>query len=237
MSSETSAPRLSRRGFLALAGYGLTAAGLAGLGLAAPARAATPITLPALPFAESALDPYISARTISFHYSRHHAGYVNKVNAALEGSPLAGDDLEDIIRQSASDPALSGLFNNAAQVWNHTFFWNSMKPGGGGTPSGDLAGRIDADFGNLEEFKKAFAQAASSQFGSGWAWLVEAGGKLMVTKTANADTPLVHDQNALLTLDVWEHAYYLDYQNRRGDYINAWLDHLVNWDFAAARLG
>ena len=189
--------------------------------------------LPNLPFASDALEPHISANTLSFHHGKHHNTYVTNLNN------LAGDtdkNLEDIIRESAGDPGKAGVFNNAAQVWNHTFYWNSMKPGGGGAPSGGVASGIDAAFGSLDKFKEEFKNAAVTQFGSGWAWLVVDGGTFKIVKTANADTPIVGGQIPLITCDVWEHAYYLDFQNRRPDYAQAFLDHLVNWDFAASNL-
>jgi len=193
-------------------------------------------TLPELPYAKDALAPHISAETLGFHHGKHHAAYVSKMNAAIEGTAKADLPLEDLIRATASDGD-QGLFNNAAQTWNHTFYWNSMTPKGGGAPKGDLAERIDRDFGSLEGFRKAFADAGATQFGSGWAWLIVRGGKLEVRKTLNAETPLTEDGAVpLLTMDVWEHAYYLDYQNRRPDYIETFLDKLVNWDFAAENL-
>lgn len=196
-----------------------------------------PISLPDLPYAKDALAPHISAQTLDFHYGKHHAGYVTKLNGMIEGTDLAAASLEDIIHASAGESAKSGLFNNAAQIWNHTFYWNSMRPDGGGTPTGELATLIDRDFGSFEAFAEAFATAGAGQFGSGWAWLVLANGKLEVRKTLNAETPLTEDGvTPLLTMDVWEHAYYLDYQNRRPDYIGTFLEKLVNWDFAAANL-
>ena len=194
------------------------------------------LELPALPYAENALDPHISARTLEFHHGKHHATYVTNANNMIKDTDLADKSLEDIVRAAAGDAEKAGLFNNAAQVWNHTFFWNSMSPAGGGAPSGDLAGRIDADFGSYDAFCEAFIQAAVTQFGSGWAWLIEENGKLAVTKTANADTPLAHGQKALLTVDVREHAYYLDWQNRRPDFVKCYLDNLVNWEFAESNL-
>ena len=192
--------------------------------------------LPDLPYANNALDPHISARTLEFHHDKHHASYVKKLNGLVENTPLASQSLEGVIKAVASDASKAGVFNNAAQVWNHTFYWHSMKPGGGGTPSGDLAAKIDADFGGFDKFAESFKTAGATQFGSGWAWLVLDGGKLKVAKTANADLPLAHGQTALLTVDVWEHAYYLDYQNRRPDYLSTFLDSLANWDFAAENL-
>ncbi|MCB1322114.1 MAG: superoxide dismutase [Leptospiraceae bacterium] len=195
------------------------------------------ITLPDLPYAKDALAPHISANTLDFHYGKHHNAYVTKLNDAINGTDLAGASLEDIIKKTAGDSARSGIFNNAAQVWNHTFYWNSMKPGGGGAPSGAIGDKINAAFGSFDKFKEEFKNAAATQFGSGWAWLIEDGGKLAVMKTLNADLPLAHGKKALLCIDVWEHAYYLDYQNRRPDYITTFLDHLVNWDFANQNLG
>ena len=194
------------------------------------------ISLPALPYAENALDPHYSARTISFHYGKHHKTYVDNLNKLIAGTPLESKSLEEIITASAGDSSKAGLFNNAAQVWNHTFFWNYMRPGGGGSPKGDPAARIDSTFGSYEKFAEQFKAAAVGRFGSGWAWLVLDGGALKITSTANADTPMAGKQTALLTVDVWEHAYYLDYQNRRPDFVQAFLDHLVNWDFVAANL-
>ena len=194
------------------------------------------ITLPALPFAKDALEPHIKASTLDFHYGKHHNAYVTNLNKLIESTPLADKSLEDIIKAVASDASKAGVFNNAAQVWNHTFYWNSMKKDGGGKPTGALLSKITADFGTFEAFCEAFTQAATTQFGSGWAWLVLKDGKLQVMKTGNADTPLVHGAKALITIDVWEHAYYLDFQNRRPDYIKTFLEKLANWDFAAANL-
>ncbi|MCR9140753.1 MAG: superoxide dismutase [bacterium] len=194
------------------------------------------ITLPELPYAQNALEPHITANTLSFHYGKHHNAYVTNLNKMLEGSPLANESLEKIITEVKGDASKAGIFNNAAQVWNHTFYWNSMKPNGGGQPTGELADRINKDFGSYEKFAEEFKTAAATQFGSGWAWLVEDGGKLAVMKTANADLPLAHGKKALLTIDVWEHAYYLDFQNKRPDYIGTFLDKLVNWDFASQNL-
>jgi Fe-Mn family superoxide dismutase len=194
------------------------------------------ITLPELPYAEDALEPVISMNTLSFHHGKHHKAYVDKTNELIQGTPLEGKELEEVIKTAASNPAQKVLFNNAAQVWNHTFYWNSMKPGGGGVPQGELAKLIERDFGSFDAFKKEFKQAGATQFGSGWAWLVLDGDKLKITGTANADLPLVHNQKALLTADVWEHAYYLDFQNRRPDYLTAFLDQLANWEFAEKNL-
>ena len=194
------------------------------------------IILPALPFKANGLEPYITANTLSFHHGKHHQTYVTNLNNLIQGSDLADASLEEIILASANKPEKVGIFNNAAQVWNHTFYWNSMKPNGGGTPSGAIAAKINEDFGSFEAFVDAFKNAGLTQFGSGWAWLVLEEGKLKITKTANADTPMAHGQKALLTVDVWEHAYYLDYQNKRADYLDIFLKHLVNWDFANANL-
>ncbi len=194
------------------------------------------IDLPALPYAKNALDPHMSERTFDFHYEKHHAAYVNNVNNMIRDTALEGKSIEDIVADVAGDDHRAGLFNNAAQVWNHTFFWNSLSPSGGGAPSSEIGKRIDADFGSYESFREAFSQAAITQFGSGWAWLIDDGGKLDVVKTANADTPLAHGKKALLTIDVWEHAYYLDYQNKRPVFIDAYLDHLANWEFAEQNL-
>ncbi|MEN2980144.1 superoxide dismutase [Tistrella bauzanensis] len=193
--------------------------------------------LPALPYDKTALEPHISAQTFEFHHGKHHNTYVVNLNKLVEGTDLADASLEDIIVKTRGDASKAGVFNNAAQVWNHTFFWNSMKPNGGGAPTGELAKRIEADFGSLDKFKDAFKTAATTQFGSGWAWLVVKDGTLDVVKTGNAETPVGTGATPLLTLDVWEHAYYLDYQNRRPDFIQSYLDNLVNWDFAAANLG
>jgi Fe-Mn family superoxide dismutase len=189
-----------------------------------------------LPYAKSALEPHMSAKTIEFHHGKHHQAYVTNLNNLVKNTPLAAKSLESIIRETAKDTSKAGIFNNAAQVWNHNCFWSSMKPVGGGAPVGDLASRIDRDFGSLEKFKELFQQAAMGQFGSGWAWLVADKGDLKIVKTANAMTPIVEGQVPLLTCDVWEHAYYLDYQNRRPDFVRAFLDQLVNWDFAARNL-
>lgn len=195
-----------------------------------------PFTLPDLPYAPNALEPYISANTLSFHHGKHHATYVTNTNNMIKDTPLATASLEEIIVASAKDPAKQGLFNNSAQVWNHTFFWHCMKPGGGGKPKGDIAQRIEKDLGGYDKFKEDFKQAAVTQFGSGWAWLVLDGGKVRIVKTPNADLPMAHGQKALLTVDVWEHAYYLDYQNRRPDFVTAFIDNLINWEFVEKNL-
>ena len=194
------------------------------------------VQLPNLPYAENALEPHYSAKTISFHYGKHHKAYVDNLNKLTPGTPLDGKSLEDIVMASAGDASRVGVFNNSAQVWNHTFFWSCMKPGGGGRPTGEVARRIDQAFGSYEKFAEQFKATAVGRFGSGWGWLVLDAGTLKIVSTANADTPMASKQSALLTVDVWEHAYYLDYQNRRPDFVQAFLDHLVNWDFVAGNL-
>jgi Fe-Mn family superoxide dismutase len=193
-------------------------------------------TLPPLPYAENALEPVISANTLSFHYGKHHKAYVDNLNKLAAGTPFESAPLEQVIRDTAGKPDKSGLFNNAAQVWTHTFYWNCMKRGGGGKPGGRIAQMIDSDLGGYDNFRKEFANACTTQFGSGWGWLVSEGGKLRIVKTPNAENPLSKGATALLTIDVWEHAYYLDYQNRRPDYANAVIDKLLNWDFATENL-
>ncbi len=195
-----------------------------------------PYELPALPYAEDALEPVYSARTIGFHYGKHHKTYVDNLNKLVGGTELDGLPLEEIVRKVAGDPAKAGVFNNAAQVWNHTFFWNSMKPNGGGAPPAEVAAKLAEAFGSVDEFAAQFKAAAVGRFGSGWAWLVLDGGALKIVSTPNAETPLTTGAKPLLTVDVWEHAYYLDYQNRRPDFVQTFLDKLVNWDFVAANL-
>jgi Fe-Mn family superoxide dismutase len=192
--------------------------------------------LPPLPYAKTALEPHMSAQTLDFHHGKHHQAYVTNLNNLVKDTPLAGQSLEQIIQATVKDESKAGIFNNAAQVWNHSFFWNCMKPNGGGAPTGALAQKINAAFGSFDKFKEQFKQAAATQFGSGWAWLVSDGGQLKVTKTPNAVNPMAQGQTALLTCDVWEHAYYLDYQNRRPDFVQTFLDKLVNWDFVAKNL-
>ncbi|HRY15331.1 MAG: superoxide dismutase [Candidatus Competibacteraceae bacterium] len=200
------------------------------------ASAGDPFSLPPLPWPDNALSPHISANTIGFHYGKHHQGYVNNLNKLVAGTPMADQTLEAIIQATAGKTDQTAIFNNAAQVWNHTFYWNSLRPKGGGKPTGALMEHIEKDFGNFDAFKTEFAKAAASQFGSGWAWLVKDGDKLAIVKTGNADTPIAQGRKPLLTIDVWEHAYYLDYQNRRTDYIAAIMDHLMNWEFAEQNL-
>jgi Fe-Mn family superoxide dismutase len=192
--------------------------------------------LPALPYAENALEPHYSAKTISFHHGKHHKAYVDNLNKLVAGADLEGRSLEAIILASAGNSQRTGIFNNAAQIWNHTFFWHSMRPGGGGKPQGEIASLLEQAFGGYEKFAEQFKAAAVGRFGSGWAWLIAEGRTLKIVSTANADTPLTSRQIALLTVDVWEHAYYLDYQNRRPDFVQAFLDRLVNWDFVATNL-
>jgi superoxide dismutase, Fe-Mn family len=189
--------------------------------------------LPALPYAKDALAPHISANTLDFHHGKHHNSYVVNLNNLL------GEDsrsLEEIMNETAGDAAKAGVFNNAAQIWNHTFYWHSMAPNGGGAPTGAIADKINEDFGSYDKFVEEFKAAGATQFGSGWAWLVLENGKLKVTKTGNAGCPITNGAVPLLTMDVWEHAYYLDFQNRRPDYIATFLENLVNWDFANANL-
>jgi Fe-Mn family superoxide dismutase len=194
------------------------------------------ITLPELPFGKNSLAPHISEQTIEFHYGKHHNAYVEKTNALIKGTDLEGQDLETIIKKASGDASKAALFNNAAQVWNHSFYWQCIKPGGGGKPSGTIAGFIDKAFGSYDKFAEQLRDAGVAQFGSGWAWLVLKDGSIEITKTANADTPLAHGLKPILTVDVWEHAYYLDYQNRRPDYLSAFTQHLINWDFVNSLL-
>ena len=194
------------------------------------------MTLPELPYALNALEPHLSARTLEFHHGKHHQAYVDNGNKLLAESDLKGLAMEEIMRQTAGDASKAGIFNNVAQVWNHSFYWQGMKPGGGGEPSGKIAELIKADLGGFDQFVAEFKNAGATQFGSGWAWLVLADGKLRVTKTPNAENPLTRGMVPLLTMDVWEHAYYLDYQNRRPDYMATFLEKLVSWDFVNANL-
>ncbi len=234
---------LNRRNFI-----GTTAALSAAGVLSAPRNAAaakpavttasrSPLTLPPLPYDEGALAPVISAQTLSFHYGKHHAGYAANLGKLLAGTPMAEQSLEEVILATVGSPDKAAIFNNAAQVWNHTFYWRGLSPKGGGEPPAALKAKMEQSFGSVAACKEALATAAAAQFGSGWAWLIEERGRLAVVKTANAETPLTEGVRPLLTVDVWEHAYYLDYQNRRGDHVKAVLDKLVNWEFAAANLG
>jgi Fe-Mn family superoxide dismutase len=188
--------------------------------------------LPPLPYEKDALAPYISAETLDYHHGKHHNAYVTNLNGLIEGTDHADASLEAIIMDSDG-----GLFNNAAQVWNHTFYWNCMAPGGGGEPTGDVAEAINSAFGSYDAFREQFTTAAKTQFGSGWAWLVDAGSGLEIMKTGNADLPMAHSAKALLTIDVWEHAYYIDYRNARPDYIETFMNSLLNWDHVAAQMG
>jgi Fe-Mn family superoxide dismutase len=195
-----------------------------------------PFSLPDLPYEKNALEPHISENTLNFHHGKHHNAYVGKLNELIADSDLEGKSLEEIIKATAGDASKAGIFNNAAQVWNHTFYWKSMKPNGGGQPAGALLDKINADFGGFDKFKEEFKNAGATQFGSGWAWLVLDGGKLKVTKTPNAENPMTNGQTPLLTMDVWEHAYYLDFQNKRPDYMETFLSSLVNWEFVSENL-
>ncbi len=193
--------------------------------------------LPPLPYSNDALEPVISANTLNFHYGKHHKTYFEKLNKLIAGTDFLDMSLEKIIMSTSGKADKAEIFNNAAQTWNHTFYWNSLKPNGGGKPTGSLMKNIEASFDSFEECKKELAAAAMAQFGSGWVWLAMDGGKLKIVKTGNAELPLTAGMKPLLTIDVWEHAYYLDYQNRRADYVAAVLEKLINWDFAAKNLG
>ncbi len=230
---------LSPSDFQSLLMNALPLAGLLGSIAAAGAKPdakAEPLQLPPLPYAQDALAPFISDTTMSYHYGKHHQAYVDNLNKLVAGTPFAGRPLEETIRKTANMVDQAAIFNNAAQAWNHTFFWESMQANGGGQPKGRLLEMITAAFGSFDAFKNAFITAGVGQFGSGWVWLVQDGETVKIIKTANAETPAANGQNALLTCDVWEHAYYLDYQNRRKDFLAAFLDHLANWHFASSRL-
>jgi len=194
------------------------------------------VTLPPLPYGQSALDPVISANTLGFHYGKHHKTYVDTLNKLIAGTQFSSMSLEEIVRATAGKADKAAIFNNAAQAWNHTFYWQSLKPKGGGEPPAVLKKLIESAFGSVDDFKKELSAAAVGQFGSGWAWLVKEGDRVKIVKTGNANTPLTDGMTPLLTIDVWEHAYYLDYQNRRVDYVNALIDKLANWEFAAKNL-
>ena len=224
---------IDRRTFLAASS---ALAATVALGAFPSSARAESITLPALPFADNALEPVISAKTIGFHYGKHHQGYVANLNKLIANGEFAGKTLEDIIKATAGKKEQSGIFNNAAQVWNHTFYWNSLKANGGGEPPEELKKKMQDAFGDVETCIKELTTAATTQFASGWAWLVLENDKLAVTKTGNAETPLTTSAKPLLTIDVWEHAYYLDYQNLRADYVKAVLDKLINWEFALANM-
>jgi Fe-Mn family superoxide dismutase len=189
-----------------------------------------------LPYAYDALDPYISAKTLEFHHDKHHAAYVTNYNNLTKDTDLADKPIEEVIKATYNDSSKGGIFNNGAQAWNHTFFWNSLKPGGGGAPTGAVAEKINSDLGGYDKFKEEFKKAATTQFGSGWAWLVLDNGTLKIVNSPNAVNPIALGQTPLLTLDVWEHAYYLDYQNKRPDFIDAFLNNLLNWDFVNQNL-
>jgi len=228
-------PDVTRRQFLAAAGGAALAAALADLPRLA--HAASPHVLPPLPYADDALAPVISANTMGFHYGKHHKAYVDNLNKLIAGTEYADLSLEKIVAATAGRADKAAIFNNAAQDWNHAFYWRSLRPQGGGAPPAALKAKIEAAFGSVEACQKELATAATTQFGSGWAWLVRDGEQLRVVKTGNADIPLSATMKPLLTIDVWEHAYYLDYQNRRADYVAAVIGKLVNWEFALENLG
>nr|WP_199066277.1 superoxide dismutase [Chromobacterium sp. ASV5] len=234
MSNQTFQAGCGRRSFLLAAAGTLTALALPAV--PAIARASSAQTLPPLPYALDALAPAISAQTLGFHYGKHHKAYLDNLNKLIAGRDYADLALEDIIARSARQAGDAAVFNNAAQLWNHTFYWRSLRPRGGGAPPQALREKIEAAFGSVDACKQQLAGAALSQFGSGWAWLAQDGDQLRVVKTGNADTPLTTGLTPLLTVDVWEHAYYLDYQNRRADYVGAVLDKLINWEFAQQNL-
>lgn len=228
---------------LMLASAGLVSLGASGVRVAnateppaAPALPSGPFSLPALPYAEGALDPVISAATLGFHHGKHHKAYVDNLNKAVAGTPFAELPLEKIISATYGAADKVGIYNNAGQHWNHSFYWKSLRPQGGGVPPAVLRHKIEEAFGGVEGLRREWLAVATSQFGSGWAWLVLDGDKLAVVKTGNADSPLTRGQRPLLTIDVWEHAYYLDYQNRRADHVDAVLDKAINWNFAAENL-
>ena len=195
-----------------------------------------PLILPNLPYSQEALEPYISANTLEFHHGKHHNAYVQNANKLIAGTEYEKMDEISIMKKTSGDTSKIGIFNNVAQAWNHAFYWKCLKPNGGGKPGGAIAQRIVKDFGSYEKFVEEFKNAGATQFGSGWAWLVLDGQKLKVMKTANADTPVAHGLKPLLTVDVWEHAYYLDYQNRRPDYLTTFVEKLINWDFVNSQL-
>ncbi len=231
MTIETkTGARPTRRQFIAATAAGAAAASFWPAPAIAQNRA--PYALPPLPYSDTALAPVISQQTVGFHHGRHHRFYVDNINRLVEGTPLAELSLDDMVKTSAVNPNRVAHFNNAAMIWNHNFYWTSLKPGGGGPPNGALRAKIDEDLGGYDKFKADYAALANGTFGSGWAWLVADKGKLQLVRTLNADTPLVRGLACLLTIDVWEHAYYLDYQNRRADYTAAVIDKLLNWDFA-----
>jgi Fe-Mn family superoxide dismutase len=226
---------INRRQFL-MAGAAAAVAFACNKAYGVDPAAGIPNLMPPLPYPENALEPVISARTVGFHYGKHHRGYADNLTKLVSGTPLADGSLEKIIASVAGKPDQAALFNNAAQTLNHNFYWQSLKPAGGGIPPDSLRKKIEASFGSLDACKKQLFDAAVTQFASGWAWLVSDGGTLKVVKTGNADNPLTAGRVPLLTIDVWEHAYYLDYQNRRADYVTALIDKLLNWEFAAKNL-
>jgi superoxide dismutase, Fe-Mn family len=238
MNERQTPVHTDRRELLRVAAAGAGALALAGNLAARTEKSPMPHELPPLPYKEDALAPLLSANTLGFHYGKHHKGYVDNLNGLLKDAPdLASLTLEQLVQKTAGDAAKASLFNNAAQIWNHTFYWNSMRPKGGGAPTGKMLELVNASFGDYGKFKEGFLAAAKGQFGSGWAWLVLDGNKLAIEKTSNADTPMARSKECLLTCDVWEHAYYLDYQNKRPDYVTAFLDGLLNWEFAEKNLG
>ena len=192
--------------------------------------------LPSLPYASDALAPYMSSETLDFHHGKHHQTYVTNLNNLVKDSDMQDASLEDVVIKSSKDSSIAGIFNNAGQHWNHILFWQCMKPNGGGAMPSELENRISSDFGSVDQFKEAFVQAGTTQFGSGWAWLAIDNGKLVVTKSANASNPLVEGMKPILGCDVWEHSYYIDYRNKRPDYLKAFLDNLVNWEFVSSQL-
>ena len=192
--------------------------------------------LPSLPYEKDALAPYMSSETLDFHHGKHHQTYVTNLNNLVKDSDMQDASLEDIVVKSSKDSSMAGVFNNAGQHWNHILFWQCMKPNGGGAMPSELENRINSDFGSVDQFKEAFVQAGTTQFGSGWAWLAIDNGKLVVTKSANASNPLVDGMKPILGCDVWEHSYYIDYRNKRPDYLKAFLDNLVNWEFVTSQL-
>lgn len=229
---------MNRRKFIALAAGAATVSALPKsiFSVAGAHAAAAPFELPKLPWADNALAPHLSANTIGFHYGKHHAGYVAKLNELVAGTPFADMPLDKVVVEAAKAGDKPAIFNAAAQTWNHTFYWNCLRAPGGGAPSGELKQQIEASFGDFAKFRTEFVGKCVALFGSGWTWLVADGGKLTIVQTKDADTPAAHGQRPVFTIDVWEHAYYLDYQNRRKDYVEALFDHLANWDFVAQNL-
>lgn len=195
-----------------------------------------PILFPDLPYPKDALEPFISAKTLEFHHGKHHRAYVDNANKMIAGTPLENEDVTTIIKRTFGDQSKAGIFNNVAQAWNHSFFWQCMKKGGGKQPSGEIAKRIQSDLGGYDKFAEDFKNAGVTQFGSGWAWLILDGGRLKIVKTSNAENPVAEGKKPLLVVDVWEHAYYLDYQNRRPDFLTAFIENLINWDFVNSQL-